>query len=399
MDKSLLKQAPTTLCQLLSPFTHPRDAVTQLVALVANQPLLEKTIECANRHFVAATLYAQLQQHRLLSHLPPDLHDYLRTVHELQQARNQRLEQQMRFILHTFNQAQITPLLLKGGDTLFYYLYPTSGARFMSDLDILMPAGTVSRGQQLLANQGYAIPDKYKNILTGIDPHHAIPIYKEGDDCAIELHYKPLSHRPGNLLISDEVFQNSQPVISLLQGNLHARSLSPNHKVLHCFIHSEISHGYGQTDMLDIRQMDYFVRLVKYYQDEIDWTTLQAIVEHAGLTQDWAVYHYKAQQLFGLPNTNTVSSAHILANVFQQRYQAALVSAMSQYYPWRSVKLGLLHLSGVFSRERLGGIFVINSPQDHLWAVIKRLQQLTAQYALSPASLAKRIQTILTSGR
>lgn len=354
-------------------------------------------IECANRHFVVATLYAQLQQRGLLSHLPPDLQNYLQTMHTLQQERNQRLQQQTRFILHTFNQAGLTPLLMKGGDTLFYDLYPSHGSRFMSDLDILMPDGTVPLGQQLLADQGYSVPEKYQDYPEVIDHHHATPIYKTGDDCAIELHYKPLSRTSGNLLSIADAFQDSQPVFKLIPDNLQALSLSPTHKVLHCFIHSEISHGYGKTDTLDIRQMDYFVRLIRYYRDEIDWVALQASLEKAGLLQDWSMYHYKAQQLFGLEEV--VPASTLPEKLRQRRYQAALISAMSHYYPWRRVKLGLLHLSGVLSRERLRGLFVINSPQDHFRAIIKRSQQLTAQYARSPARLAKRIQTILTSGR
>lgn len=396
MDKSLLKQAPVILCRLLSAFTTQEEATAYIARLVANQALLDKVVECANRHFVAATLYAQLQQHGLLSYLPPDLLDYLQTIHTLQQARNQRLGQQMRCILRTFNQAGITPLLLKGGDTLFYDLYPSYGARFMSDLDILMPAGTVPLGQQLLGKQGYAVPEKYQNILTGIDPYHAIPLYKAGDDCAIELHYRPLGHS-GGLLPTDEAFQDSQPVSKLVLDHLQAYSLSAHHKVLHCFIHSEISHGYRQTDTLDIRQMDYFVRLVKHYQIEIDWVMLQTLLEQAGFAEDWAVYHGKVQRFFGLPAVVSVSS--LPDQWLQQRYQSALTSAMSQYYPWRRMKLGWLHLSGALSRERLDGLFIINSRQAYFLAVMKRLQQLFVQYAFSPASLVKRIQHILTSAR
>jgi hypothetical protein len=182
-----------------------------------------------------------------------------------------------------------------------------------------------------------------------------------------------------------------------MQEDTHAVSLSPTHKVLHCFIHSEISHGYRQTDTLDIRQMDYFVRLVKHYQIEIDWVMLQTLLEQAGFAEDWAVYHDKAQRFFGLPAVVSLSS--LPDQWLQQRYQSALTSAMSQYYPWRRMKLGWLHLFGALSRERLDGLFIINSRQAYFWAVMKRLQQLFVQYAFSPASLVKRIQHILTSAR
>jgi len=397
MDKSLLKQAPVTLCQLLSPYTCQEKVAALLIQLVTDQPLLEKTIECANRHFVVTNLYAQLQQHGLLAHLPTDLLDYLQTLHALQTERNQRLAQQARFIVRLFNEAGLTPLLMKGGDTLFYALYPSAGARFMSDLDILMPPDTVPIGQQLLAQHGYAIPEKYQHIHQGIDPHHALPLYKSGDDCAIELHYKPLNRNSGNLLATFEAFQNSQPITRLAQENLQALSLSPEHKILHCFVHSEISHGNQTTDTLDIRQMDYFARLVHYYGDSVDWRVIHSALAEAGLTQSWAIYCYKTQQLFSLPTT--LSTLELSKQVYWKHYQSALDSAMSHYYPLRRIKFGLQHLFGVFSRERLSGLFTINNSRDHAKAIIQRLQQLIQQYALSPLSLLKRLRGIMTSAR
>lgn len=393
MDKTLIKKAPIILCQLLSPYTTEESVKTEVICLTNNPLLLEKVIECANRHLVATTLYARLHQANLLQNLPTNLLSYLQVLHSLQQERNQRLKLQLQSILKTLNKAGLTPLLLKGSDTLCYELYPSIGSRFMSDLDILMPEGSIPIAKKLLFNQGYVVPEQYTHIPEHPNAHHAPPIYKARNDCAIELHYKPLNYKSGNILSTNEAFKNGQPINNLQKYSLNALTLSPTHKVLHCFIHSEISHGYANTDTLDIRQMDYFVRLTHYYNDKIDWKDLENLIDEAGFAEEWATYHYKARQLFDIPKT--VQSTHINEAKLEQRYQSALMSAMSLYYPWRRLKLGLKHLANTFSRERLKGQFTINGSRDHFLAIAQRLHQLIRQYILSPVSLIKRLKSII----
>ena len=398
VTRTLARQAPLVLCRLLSPYTSSASAASQLDDLLNKPELLDLLVECANRHMVIATLYAQLRQHDLLEHLPKDLLDYMQTMHELQQARNQRMASQARFIVTILNQGGITPLLMKGGDTLFYDLYPSQGSRFMSDLDILLPPGTVAAGRELLLEQGYAVPEKYRDILPARNPHHDIPLYRPGDDCGIELHYKPLNFRAVGLFPAEVAFRDSHSVERLEISGLQASSLSATHKVLYGFAHSEISHGFRKSDLLDIRQMDYFVRLVHYYGSAIDWKSMQLECADYGFQEELAVYCSKAARLFGLPPGEEFPvPAESAPALLEQRYQAAIQSAMGWYHPWWRFKKGVVHLLGMYGRERLAAIYELDNDMQYFWAIIKRSRDHLKRFWASPRSFLHQLRRVFVS--
>lgn len=387
-------QAPVDLCRLLSPYTNKEQAASVLERICNDSAVLDKLVECANQHMVITTLFAQLRHHNLLDILPSDLRGYMQTMHEALEARNHRLIEQARFILATLNQADITPLLLKGGDTLFYDLYPSKGSRFMSDLDILMPVGTVRAGQEQLAVQGYFVPKKYRDSLQGRDPHHAKPIYRDGDDCSIELHYKPLNYKAGGLLSAELAFSESNEIDSLKKQDLKARTLPPTYKVLHCFAHSEICHGYMKNDALSILQMDYFVRLIHYYDSAIDWKALQQALAQYGFQEEFTIYCNKAERLFGWragENSLTINGA---AKVLERRYQATLKSAIYQHYPGRRFYQGLKHLLGMYSRDRLAGIYLVDNGFQHCQAIVLRSHYHLKRFIASPKEFLNRLRQV-----
>lgn len=396
MNKNLIKQAPVILCRLLSPITEKLTAQRDLELLLENPLLLDKAVECANKHFVIANLYAELQRHSLLPYLPSDLLDYLHCQHDFMLSRNQRLHKQAQSILTLLNEVNLVPLLMKGGDTLFYDLYPTQGCRFMSDLDILLPPDVDSMlvAQEQLFAQGYFVPKEYQSIKETPSSHHAAPIYKEGDDCGVELHYKPLNRKSGSLLTTKDAFASAIPVTSLDSVGIEALAFTPTHKILHCFIHSEISHGYQLTDRLDIRQMGYFSRLLNYYADIIDWVWLREQLKAHSYTHYFSVYCYKVQRLFGWPDSVPLFTGELPSEkVLKLKYQSALESAMSQYYPLRRFHHGLLHILGMFKRERLQGQFEfsIDDYSSHTRAILFKGRALIASFS-KPNVITKQVR-------
>lgn len=368
MDKTLLKAAPIALCSLLSPFTPPDEVKKVLNRLNNNQALLDRVIECANSQMVSTTLYAALKQHDLLQTLPDLLQDYLIFLHQEMLERNQRLQSQTQSIVKTLNQAGIMPLLMKGGDTLFYDLYPSQGCRFMSDIDILLPEGKVPLAKKCLFDKGYTIPEKFQAHKKDKDAHHMAPIYKEGNDCAIELHYKPLSKKAFNMLTLKETFAAAYLIPQLEAQGKEAYAFSPTHKLLHCYLHSEITHAHQHTDTLIILQMDYFVRLYRQYAEVIDWDVFNEQLDRMQLRSEFSVYAYKAQRLFSLPKLP--NSVMVSKQMLHTRYQSALVSTMSKYYPWRRFTNSLYH---GLSKESLQHQFTINNNADYAVALVKKL--------------------------
>lgn len=210
-NKSVLRQAPIVLCQLLSPFTTQKTARAALESLLADPVLLDYVIECANRHFMVAALYEQLMVH------------------------------------------------------------------------------------------GYEVPEKYRHLKEHVDAHHALPLYREGHDCHVELHYHPLNHKAAGLLHTTKVFESAELIKSPVLGSAKAVRLSPTDAVLHCFAHFEICHSNQEHDLLEIRQFDYFVRLLKKHSLRIDWKHLQDQLAKEGQLTAFAIYCEKVRRLFGWP--------------------------------------------------------------------------------------------------
>ena len=397
--KQLIQQAPVTLCQLLSPFTTQTIAETELQSLLSQPLLLDKVIECASQHFVAGALYAQLQHHGLLPTLPVDLRDFLSCQHTFMKDRNQRLKQQLQGIIRLLDDEGHIPQIMKGGDTLFYDLYPTLGCRFMSDFDILLPVGEVPKARATLVKHGYAVPKKYQAIKESPLSHHAVPIYKEGDDCAVELHYHPLSYKADALLTTEMAFANSEAITTLDSNTAQALRLSPTDKVMHCFVHSEICHGFQENDWLDIRQLDYFSRLLQQHKETIDWTLLENRLAKKGHLADFAVYCSKARLLFGWPVGVPLFEEYLPSTrIVEKRYRAALSSAMSQHYPLQRLFYGLKFVVSVFAPKYLEVQFdlTIDSPLDYLKAVSRKVM-LLGRRLLKPVAFFRQLKAIFTT--
>ena len=387
--KAAVSNAPSVVCKLLSPYMSKVLVAQLLTDLNSNQLLLEKVIECANQHMVLATLYSQLLSNSLDRCLPEELSAYMKFIHKEQESRNKRLTKQALNLVKKLNSKGINPLIMKGADTLFYDLYPTLGARFMSDLDILLPPATMDLSWNILLKEGYEVPKKYLGTKVGIDPHHAKPLYKSGHDSALELHFKPLNSKSGNFLSTEEGFQEAFVIEGGDAKSVDMYSFSPEHKILHCFVHSEISHGNQKHDLLDIRQMDYFVRLVMHYEGRTDWSLINSQLAKAGYEEDFAIYCYKASKLFSLPEIGSTPKKS--QKQLEQSYRAGIRSAMIQYYPIWKFHLGFIHILGVFSKERLAGQYDVSTLHLYAKAVFQRCSTLL----FSPNVVLKRIRVVL----
>ena len=392
-DKAAILEAPQVLCNLLTPYSFDESLKSSLLRLEQDELLLEKVVECANQHMVISTLFSQLRCRQFHLSLPAQLQAYMEAMYEQQRTRNSRLKEQAKSIVFALNAVDIEPLLMKGGDTLFYDLYPSTGARFMSDLDVLLPDGSMNLAWDTLLDQGYCVPDKYKDIKQGLDPHHAKPIYRAGDDCAVELHYKPLNHKSGRFLSTSEAFESAQLVSDMSADEMHACSLSPHHKLMHCFVHSEISHGSFRRDQLDIRQMDYFVRLAHYYKNVIDWQLIRSELDKSGFEEDFAIYYHKASELFSLPKISIASKSS--AKKLKYYHQSSLKSSMIQHYPWLRFKYGCMHLVRSYSKVQLSGRFDVGTTRSYVKAIVLQSHFNLKRFYNSPRSFLWRLSSII----
>ena len=70
--------------------------------------------------------------------IPDDVCAYVRDIHKRNLTRNDRLAVQLEETIVALNEAEVTPVLLKGAATLAAASRQTWGARLMADLDLLV---------------------------------------------------------------------------------------------------------------------------------------------------------------------------------------------------------------------------------------------------------------------
>ena len=155
------QHAPELLCQILSPYSSTKHVGKVLKLLLDDEELLDLIIELANRYFLIPTFYSQLCSHELEKQLSEELLDFLVEMTNFMQERSKSLVSLTEEIVAISNKEGITPLLIKGSGTLFSDMYPDTGIRFMSDLDILFKEKDALIIFSLLQTYGFSVPEKY----------------------------------------------------------------------------------------------------------------------------------------------------------------------------------------------------------------------------------------------
>lgn len=80
----------------------------------------------------------------------------------------------------------------------------------------------------------------------------------------------------------------------------------------------------------------------------------------------------------------------------QQRYHSALDSTMSQYYPLRRLRYGLMHLLGLFARKRLRMQFdfTLDSRLNYMAAVMLKMLRIIKKALGQPIRFFKQVNNV-----
>lgn len=373
MNRNKQKPALATelLCNILSAYATKSRVEACLEQLLADGELLDLCIQLANKRHLVAALYHVLKSHALDNRLNTDLHGYMCEIVAFMQQRAADLTALAEEIIHISNQHGITPLLSKGSATLFSNVYPAQGMRFMSDLDILYQEKDVLTIFQLLQAQGFSIPAKYlaeSKVYANIghllqtdirDVPHDVPLYREGAPCMVELHVRPLKYIHRQYLDTRIAFATAIPIEFPAGQTLSAKRLSPENEIIYCFAHSQVAHGYHQRYYLDILQMDFFVRLVRQYADELDWQNIHLRVKQAGGAVSLQHYLYAVNRLFA--TDFPLPDAGVDEQQLQKHYLSSLVSCVPQPdLRWRA-RLFMVEVTSPLSRERMQALYKTDS--------------------------------------
>lgn len=201
----------------------------------------EQIAAIANQGHAQTILHsAFVRQPELSSALPHDLLIYFAEMQRANADRNQQAVAQMREIAGILAPHQIPVMALKGAADVLDPLHDTPAHRYISDLDLLVPADRAVKAAGLLRAE-WGLPDEGQDA----GPHHHLPqIISSAHLFTVELHVRPGSDIVAQVLDAGEMFAQAERVEGMLIP-------CPQDRLLHHVLHGmELRH---ETATLNLR--------------------------------------------------------------------------------------------------------------------------------------------------
>jgi hypothetical protein len=250
---------------------------------------------------IAPALWAALRSRGLIEYLPFEVRNDLFKLHLRNALRNRGLRDQAIEAIRQINSIGVEPLLLKGSVSLLVETFDDPGARFMADLDILVPRSAAEACWNALCALGYLpVEDNpHYHIDYANCHHHLRPLYRPGSFGTIEIHRDALPDSAARILPTLMIWDESEPVGNSL--NLRIRIPSATHRVLHNLLHSDLINQTYVRGRVSLRSLHEVAVMQTICREELDWETIRQMVDRSGHGRILRATLYLADRLFGSP--------------------------------------------------------------------------------------------------
>ncbi|MGA2882204.1 MAG: nucleotidyltransferase family protein [Bryobacteraceae bacterium] len=232
-------------------------------------------IKIASEQWMTLALYWELDEKGLLNVLPEGLLEYFEYLHEANRTRNHAILDHTACIAVSLNEIGVEPLLLKGACNLASGLYQDPAARYLYDIDILVPASRALECWHRLISAGYRAPlgqDRLEDM-----PDREWPaLVREGCTGELELHRAVEWH---HMQGSPSLYTRSDPV-ALPRGR--ARILDPTGRMIFTLAHAFVHHRVRFQAAPHLRDLYDATLLLRRHGAEIDWPRVIDAFESAG---------------------------------------------------------------------------------------------------------------------
>jgi hypothetical protein len=244
--------------------------------------------------FAAASAEALLPLlHRQLPRtVPPEIAGLLAGVAALNLERNRAILAELRCAVSLLNQAGIEPVLLKGAAFLVTGICPDRAARYLADLDLLLPEDQLDTAVTILA--AHRFERDRLDAFAGFRHHHA-PLHRP-NAVDFELHRTLGSPRLQRLLPASEVVDRAVPFSF---DGLRVRIPCPEHLLVHLIAHSQLQHSYNERIWPPLRAMCDLVDLQRHFGPALPWDRAAARFAAAGHRGLFVLHLLDVRDTFG----------------------------------------------------------------------------------------------------
>lgn len=227
----------TLLRRLIDGWLSQRPIAPDLAAAVADPAThWPRLVTLSAVHIMTPAMAAALADPVLAATLPDDLRVYLAAIHEAATTRNRLLHAQLEHVAAALNEVDIVPVALKGAIRLVDGLWPDMALRFMHDLDLLVPAASLPRGQRRLMALGWQLV----GTLDDGEGHHVTLTHPEAE-ARVELHHIPMPPPHDALLPASRVMLRARPVL-IGEASIAVPALED--QLVHLVAHGMVHHAF-----------------------------------------------------------------------------------------------------------------------------------------------------------
>jgi hypothetical protein len=203
-------------------------------------------------------------------------------------ARNSLFLEELKEIAKHFERAEVPLMIFKGAAELASPIHPFPGARFMLDLDILVPPDRFGDAYQVLTQMGYGpkggqLPNKYLDLS----------LVHESAAGEVELHHHPIYPA----YFEDSELENLwKSAIPVKLGGARSWVPSPTNRLYIRLMHNSLD----ELQILN-RRFEHLYEmacLIENHGHAMDWGQIQDLMHHHRMERFFSVLFLLVQDLF-----------------------------------------------------------------------------------------------------
>jgi len=154
---------------------------------------------------------------------------------------------------------------LKGCAYLLDGIYADPGARFLTDIDLLIPEGAGEAAGEALARIGFVARAELGDYRSH---HHLVLMFRDGDPAVVELHTKPVHQRAAQALPPDELWRDGERRVV---NGLSFFMPSTTDAALLSFLHAELADRHLSRLLVPLKSLYDLLLLEAAFPSSISW--------------------------------------------------------------------------------------------------------------------------------
>jgi hypothetical protein len=257
-------------------------------------PHWDDLLQQASSQGLLPALHHQVVANNLSHNIPDEIQTLFSTAESLNAERNQAILAEAVHACQLLNQIDIYPVALKGLAYLLTSVYPNPAARYLLDVDLLLPADQIPRAAVHLYKNGYYQSESA--IFLQFRHHH--PAIRRPGSPSFEIHHQLVIGGHNRLLTPAALLARAQP---LTYNGATFIIPSPTDLVNHLILHSQLAHPYPDRIFPPLRALLDLAQLQTRFGDEIDWHALAQTYAENRQSATLILHLHHANQVLGLP--------------------------------------------------------------------------------------------------